>query len=60
MTKLSIAERITAAARHELCSSELTWDPWVHDARPEEPHSPRYGPGASQWDVIPRATTATP
>ena len=53
MTKLSIAERITAAARHELCSSELTWDPWVHDARPEEPHSPRYGPGASQWDVIP-------
>jgi quinolinate synthase len=53
MTKLSIAERITAAPRRELCSSELTWDPWVHDARPEGPRSPRYGPGASQWDAIP-------
>ena len=53
MTKFSIAERITAAPRRELCSSELTWDPWVHDARPEEPGSPLYGPGASQWDTIP-------
>src|SRR6266404_619288 len=53
MTKLSIAEQITAAQRRELCSSELTWDPWVHDARPEAPRSPRYGPGASQWDAIP-------
>src|SRR5216683_4718919 len=53
MTKFSIAERITAAPRRELCSSELTWDPWVHDARPEEPRSPLYGPGASQWDTIP-------
>src|SRR6266436_4599735 len=53
MTKLSIAEQITAAPRRELCSSELTWDPWVHDARPEAPRSPRYGPGASQWDTIP-------
>jgi quinolinate synthase len=53
MTKLSIAERITAAPHRELCSSELIWDPWVHDARPEAPRSPRYGPGASQWDAIP-------
>ena len=53
MTKLSIANRITAAPRRELCSSELTWDPWVHDARPAEPRPPRYGPGASQWDAIP-------
>src|SRR2546422_1422450 len=53
MTKFSIAERIKAAPRRELCSSELTWDPWVHDARPEEPRSPVYGPGASQWDAIP-------
>src|SRR2546425_11607738 len=53
MIKLSIAERITAAPRRELCSSELTWDPWVHDARPEESRSPRYGSGASQWDAIP-------
>src|SRR2546427_6793188 len=53
MTKFSIAERIKAAPRRELCSSELTWDPWVHDARPEEPGSPLYGPGASQWDAIP-------
>ncbi len=53
MTKLSIAERITAAPRRELCSSELTWNPWAHDARPEEPRAPFYGPGASQWDAIP-------
>src|SRR3989454_4581550 len=53
MTKFSIAERIKAAPRRELCSSELTWDPWVHDARPEELRSPLYGPGASQWDAIP-------
>src|SRR5881628_2545415 len=53
MTKFSIAERIKAAPRRELCSSELTWDPWVHDATPQEPRSPLYGPGASQWDAIP-------
>jgi len=60
MTKLSIAERITAAPLRELCSSELTWDPWVHDARPEEPRSPRYGPGASQWDAIPASAPVQP
>src|SRR2546425_13256922 len=58
MTKFSIAERIKAAPRRELCSSELTWDPWVHDARPEEPRSPLYGPGASYWDGIPASAPA--
>src|SRR5262245_12249364 len=36
----------------ELCSSELTWDPWAYDARPGESRLPQYGGGASQWDVI--------
>src|SRR2546426_12698854 len=48
-----IAARIKTAPRRELCSGELTWDPWAHDARPDEPRSPLYGPGASQWDAIP-------
>src|SRR5687767_9210931 len=37
----------------DLCSSELTWDPWAYDARPGESRPPQYGAGASQWDVIP-------
>src|SRR5438093_2876037 len=49
---LSIATRIMAAPRQELCSSELTWDPWASDSRPDEPRPAAYGPGASQWDVI--------
>ena len=49
---LSIATRIKAAPRQELCSSELTWDPWASDSRPDEPRPAAYGPGASQWDVI--------
>ncbi len=55
MTRLSIDARGKGARRSALCSSELTWDPWVYDARPDEPRSPLYGPGASQWDVIPPA-----
>src|SRR5262245_46530074 len=53
MGKLSISERIEAAPRRDLCSSELTWDPWAYDAPPDAPRAPRYGPGASQWDTIP-------
>jgi len=53
MSQLSVGARIKAASRRGLCSSELTWDPWAYDARPEEPRSPRYGAGASQWDEIP-------
>jgi quinolinate synthase len=53
MSQASIDARIKTAAPRELCSSELTWDPWAYDARPEEPRAPLYGPGASQWDTIP-------
>jgi len=53
MTKFSIAARIKSAPRREICSSELTWDPWAYDPRPDESRSPVYGPGASQWDTIP-------
>jgi quinolinate synthase len=53
MTTLSIATRVKEAARRELCSTELTWDPWATDSRPGEQQPPAYGPGASQWDVIP-------
>ena len=53
MTTPSIVTRIKTAARRDLCSSELTWDPWAYDSRPDEPRSPLYGPGASQWDAIP-------
>ena len=52
-TVSSIDTQVKAAHAEELCSSELTWDPWVHDARPEMTPRPVYGPGASQWDVIP-------
>ena len=37
MRKLSIATRIKSAPRREICSSELTWDPWAYDSRPDEP-----------------------
>ena len=53
MSKLSIAERVRTVPSGELCASELAWDPWAHDARPDEPTAPAYGPGASQWDAIP-------
>jgi len=56
MTNASIATRITAAPRRELCSSELTWDPWAYDSRPGDRRPPRYGPGASQWDAIPASS----
>jgi len=36
-----------------LCSDELTWDPWAYDAPPDTPRAPVYGAGASQWDAIP-------
>ena len=53
MAKLSIATRIESAQRREICSSELTWDPWAYDSRPDEPRAPVYGAGASQGDTIP-------
>ena len=52
-TVSSIDTQVKAAPAEDLCSAELTWDPWVHDARPETTAHPIYGPGASQWDVIP-------
>jgi len=52
-TTSSIDARIKAAPAAELCSSELTWDPWVYDAPPDTPRLPIYGAGASQWDVTP-------
>src|SRR6266542_2511353 len=53
MNETSIATRIKLAPRGEVCSSELTWDPWAYDSRPDETRAPLYGPGASQWDTIP-------
>jgi quinolinate synthase len=53
MARLSIDAQVKGVRRSELCSNELTWDPWVYDARPDTPRSPLYGPGASQWDTIP-------
>ena len=52
-TTSSIDARIKTAPAAELCSSELTWDPWVYDAPPDKPRLPIYGAGASQWDAIP-------
>jgi quinolinate synthase len=52
-TVSSIETRVKAAHAEELCSAELSWDPWVHDAGSETTPRPAYGPGASQWDVIP-------
>jgi quinolinate synthase len=53
MTQVSVGARIKTAPSGELCSSELTWDPWAYDARPDERRLPLYGAGASQWDAIP-------
>ncbi len=53
MTQVSVGTRIKTGSSQELCSSELTWDPWAYDARPDERRLPLYGAGASQWDTIP-------
>ncbi|HVQ77045.1 MAG TPA: quinolinate synthase NadA [Candidatus Binatia bacterium] len=55
-TTTSIDARVKTASGAELCSSELTWDPWAYDARPDRPVPPVYGAGASQWDAIPDST----
>src|SRR5262245_45150161 len=52
-TTISIDARVKSASTADLCSSELRWDPWVHDPKPGESRLPAYGPGASQWDAIP-------
>ena len=52
-TTVSIDAKVKAAPTAELCSSELQWDPWAYDAKPDEPRPPVYGAGASQWDTIP-------
>jgi quinolinate synthase len=51
LAKASIEAQIKTAPSRNLCSTELTWDPWAYDARPDGP--PVYGAGASQWDAIP-------
>jgi quinolinate synthase len=50
---ISTEKKIKAATPAELCSSELTWDPWVYDAPRDARRLPVYGAGASQWDEIP-------
>ena len=52
-TTVSIDAKVKAAPAAGLCTSELTWDPWVHDAAPNTTRLPVYGAGASQWDAIP-------
>jgi quinolinate synthase len=49
----SISAKIGGAATTELCSDELTWDPWAYDAPRNGSRLPVYGAGASQWDAIP-------
>jgi len=49
----SISAKIGGAATTELCSDELTWDPWAYDAPRNGSRRPVYGAGASQWDTIP-------
>src|SRR5258708_26766794 len=56
LTTSSIDMKIQAAPAAELCSDELTWDPWAYDAGPKRPQLPVYGAGASQWDTIPGST----
>jgi len=56
LTTSSIDMKIQAAPAAELCSDELTWDPWAYDAGPKRPQPPVYGAGASQWDTIPGST----
>ncbi|MBM3217114.1 MAG: quinolinate synthase NadA [Candidatus Rokubacteria bacterium] len=55
MSERSVVARIKATPARDLCTSELTWDPWAYDARSGESRAPRYGAGASQWDAIPPA-----
>jgi quinolinate synthase len=55
MAQVSVGERIKAGSARELCTSELTWDPWAYDAPPGERRLPLYGAGASHWDAIPAA-----
>jgi quinolinate synthase len=55
-TVSSIDAQVKAAPAEELCSAELSWDPWVHDAPPSTTARPVYGPGASQWDAIPSSS----
>ena len=52
-TTVSIDAKVKAAPTAELCSSELQWDPWAYDAKPDASRPPVYGAGASQWDTIP-------
>ena len=52
-TTVSIDAKVKAAPTAELCSSELQWDPWAYDVKPDESRPPVYGAGASQWDTIP-------
>ena len=54
-TTVSIDAKVKAAPTAELCSSELQWDPWAYDVKPEESRPPVYGAGASQWDTIPQS-----
>jgi quinolinate synthase len=56
MATVSIGTRIKASPHTELCTSELTWDPWAYDASPGTSREPRYGAGASQWDTIPASS----
>src|SRR5438128_8726062 len=46
-------DRRMATKAANLCSDELTWDPWQYDAPPDTPRAPVYGAGAIQWDAIP-------
>src|SRR5262245_58747579 len=48
-----IAEKVRVKSTSELCSSELQWDPFAYDAKPDRARLPVYGAGASQWDTIP-------
>ena len=52
-TTSSIKQKIKASSASELCSAELTWDPWAYDAPRDTRRLPVYGAGASQWDEIP-------
>ena len=52
----SIETRIKTAPPRQLCSDELTWDPWAYDAAEGRSRLPVYGAGASQWDAIPAST----
>jgi len=52
-TTVSIDAKVKAAPAAELCSSELQWDPWAYDVKPDESRPPVYGAGASQWDTTP-------